>query len=165
MRRSSFHNLLLLGVLFWCLLIILPPICMMAGSEFTPLANTLYKSFSPICHQYDSRSLHLAGYKLAVCSRCTAIYLGFLVGVIVSRFLSRRRIDRTLLWWIIAVVPMLVDVVLDIIAIHASNVPTRLLTGGVFGIVAALVLTPYFIQACTELIHHKSQGVAYEPKA
>ena len=165
MNRSLCYNLLVVSIFLWCILIVVPPMCMYEGSTYTSLGFAIYKLLSPICHQSESRSLHLAGYKLAVCSRCAAIYFGFFFGVLHFRFFSHRRIRKPLIWWTIAVVPMIVDVGSDAIGVHSSDIASRLVTGGIFGILAAVILTPFVIQACMELTHHKSEGVVYEPKA
>jgi len=44
----------------------------------------LYRIYSQVCHQDPSRSFHLFGYKLGVCSRCTGIYAGALLFVLIS---------------------------------------------------------------------------------
>ncbi len=165
MKQRTFYIILLIGVLLWCTLIILPPLFMNAGSSFAPLAEVLYKSFSHVCHQYDSRSIHIDGYKFAVCGRCTAIYFGFLFGVLLIRQLSRRSLRPSVIWWVIAIVPMIVDVAADVLGLSSSTMITRLLTGGWFGIFSAVILTPYFIEACLEIFHYKSQGIPYESKA
>lgn len=165
MIRSSFHTILLIGVLLWCALVVLPPILLTVDTSYAPFADALYRGFSPICHQYDSRSLHVAGHKLAVCSRCTAIYSGFVLGVVLYRFLPRRRSLNPLVWWIVAVTPMTIDVLLSAMGFFTSTVATRLISGGFFGTIAALILTPFIIQACVELIHTQSQGAVYEPEA
>jgi len=56
----------------WCAAIIAAPLF---DSGF------LYGLFSSICHQYPERSWFLSGQPLAVCIRCTSIYVGFLVAL------------------------------------------------------------------------------------
>jgi uncharacterized membrane protein len=65
---------LLLGTTVWCLAIVAAPLF-----HLTPV----YLFFSAICHQLPTRSWHLHGEPLAVCIRCTAIYWGFLAGLLV----------------------------------------------------------------------------------
>jgi uncharacterized membrane protein len=42
-----------------------------------------YAAGSVICHQRPDRSFHLAGVQLPVCARCTGIYGGALLGIVV----------------------------------------------------------------------------------
>jgi len=65
---------LLFGTTVWCLAIVATPIF-----HLTPL----YVFFSAICHQLPARSWHIHGELLAVCIRCTAIYYGFLAGLLI----------------------------------------------------------------------------------
>ena len=39
-------------------------------------------TYAPLCHQLARRSLELAGHPLAVCARCTGLYLGGLLGLL-----------------------------------------------------------------------------------
>jgi hypothetical protein len=41
-----------------------------------PLAAAVYGIGSLVCHQLSERSFHWHGAQLAVCARCTGIYLG-----------------------------------------------------------------------------------------
>src|SRR5215471_21798892 len=59
---------LLAGATIWCLSIVAAPLLGLSW---------VYSLFSRICHQDPSRSWHLAGEPLAVCTRCTSIYIGF----------------------------------------------------------------------------------------
>jgi uncharacterized membrane protein len=153
----------LLGAALWCGIIVLP---VLAASMQLPFGSAAYKVCSLICHQDDARSLHLAGTKLAVCARCTAIYAGFLAGLLLSPWLSKRIRKNTLLWWAIAVAPMLLDVVPGLIGLHTITLDTRLITGGFFGLIAALILTPSARQGISELMMrlHLQRGNAYGPK-
>src|ERR1051325_11510290 len=100
MSHSTLHTVLIGAVLLWCLAIILPPLCLEMGPSFTPIAAGIYRMYSPICHQFDSHSIHIGGYKLAVCSRCMGIYFGFLLGWVVTRFFFRKTRLSGLRGWI-----------------------------------------------------------------
>lgn len=160
MKLSASYYVLLAGVLFWCVLIVVPPICLALGGPAAPLGNLLYSNFSHICHQYDSHSLHFFGYELGVCGRCTAIYVGFLAGVLIWPSTNRQR-DRRPSLWIPAILPMLIDVLLDAFGISPSTMLTRVLTGGWFGIFAAIMLTGLFIEGAGQLSQPKA---VYESK-
>jgi len=64
---------LFVGTILWCLAIVAAPLF-----HLTPI----YLFFSAICHQLPARSWHIHGEPLAVCIRCTAIYYGFLAGLL-----------------------------------------------------------------------------------
>ena len=166
MNRSSSYILLLLVTFCWCLGIVLPAWFSLWGSSANSLSREMYQFYSHICHQFDSRSLHVFGHKLGVCARCTAIYAGFFVGVALVPFVASDRRGKSFGWLFLAAVPMMIDVGLDMTHIHASTMVTRLVTGGVLGVAAALFLTSVIIEACSELTVGRilNRGVNDGPK-
>ncbi len=145
MNRSLAHALLVTGASVWCALLVLAPLLASAG--YSDASNFLYRLFSGVCHQFDDRSIHLFGYKLAVCSRCSAIYFGFLLGAIAWQKLRFR--SRPILW-AFAAAPMFIDVALDVIGVHPSTLSSRITTGSAFGVIAALILVPLIHEGLAE---------------
>ncbi len=150
MKRSSSYILILSAVALWCMLLVLPALVASIEPAGSGLSAPMYRFFSPICHQLDSRSLHLFGHKLAVCARCFAIYAGFLFGTGILPILRVARFVRDRRWWIAAALPMVVDVTLGVTGLHESSIATRLVSGGAFGIIAAFILVPLFQEALSE---------------
>jgi uncharacterized membrane protein len=142
----------------WCCLIVATPVMASGDGLFRLAGRASYVFFSPLCHQWESHSFHLCGEKFPVCIRCTAIYAGFLAGILlylpIGRSIERRFTARTLL--LCAVAGMIVDVALSMAGIAESTTVTRLVTGGIFGVLAAFVLTPVL----HELIASLSTGGA-----
>jgi len=68
--------LIFLGIL---LNLIFSPL-LAAAIDCPALAQVGYLVFYPFCHQLDWRSFHVHGIQLAVCARCTGIYLGLFLG-------------------------------------------------------------------------------------
>lgn len=145
--------LLLTAAALWCALIAAAPVFS------APPGGFLYRFFSPVCHQDDARSLHIFGLQLAVCARCTAIYFGFLAGVILSSFLAVGRRYPPKVLWIVAAGPMLLDVASGMLGIHDSSLVTRLVTGGLFGTVSALILTPILLEAIGEIDRRRLMAI------
>jgi uncharacterized membrane protein len=143
-RSSPAYRLLAAGSALWCLAIVLPPL-VRAFTGSGGAADALAAPFAAVCHQWDSHSLHLFGQKLAVCARCTAVYAGFLAGVLAAPSLRRR--ESTPLAWAVAAGPILADVLLDLAPGYSPGVASRLVTGGFFGVAAALLLTPIIVDA------------------
>jgi len=68
-------------------------------------------------------------------------------------------------WWAVAVLLMVIDVAFDVLGIHASTTATRVGSGLFFGINAALILTPLFLETLVTFITIQyKQGVSYESK-
>jgi uncharacterized membrane protein len=158
------YVILLVATTLWCALAISPVIVvpLWPGSSFTEL---VYGFFARICHQMDSHSLHVFGVKFAVCERCIAIYAGMLLGVLLVPILPVLRTGATRSLWLLAVAPMLADVLLNASPWYTAGVVSRLITGGYFGLAAGLLLVPPFISAYESFVRrpHPSLRRAYEP--
>ena len=129
------RRLLIGSVFFWCLVIVATPVLASYGGYAASFASLVYGIFSRICHQLDSHSFHLAGYKFAVCIRCFSIYCAFFFGIALMPMVSRTRIgdvsSRTLI--VMSLIPMGVDVLLGMSGVHQSTTLTRIATGSTFG--------------------------------
>ncbi len=149
-------TIIIAGTFLWCAGFIAAPL---TGSEL------LYRWYSPVCHQFESRSFTLLGEPLAVCIRCTSIYGAFLfmlVLILASAALRSVRV-RTVLLLIISASPMAVDGLLTLFSLHESTTISRILTGVLFGGGMALLL--HF--PLSETIHPfvTKKETAYELKA
>jgi uncharacterized membrane protein len=75
MMRSRTHLILIAGSLVWLTAIVLAPILHL---------DLVYRFFALICHQNPLRSWSIGATPLPVCIRCTSIYAGFLVAIVLS---------------------------------------------------------------------------------
>ncbi len=131
------------------------------------MSEILYTGFHRVCHQFDSRSLHVFGKPLAVCSRCTAVYGAFLLGTLAYPIVSdvRRPRQPSKLLLGLALAPMVLDVFFALLGVHETNTLTRLVTGSVFGILIPFVIIPVILGAVREhptttpVVIHQSKGV------
>lgn len=158
MNDTSFttraHAAIALAVGMWCALFIAAPLL---GTRFPEIASVLYALFSQICHQMDSRSFHLAGHKLGVCFRCTAIYSSFFLTILFIPFfkkVSSRVVSSILLF---SLLPMVVDVAADTLGLHTSSTVSRLLTGSIAGAGLAVTLLPLLLEALNTIRAHQEQ--------
>ena len=110
---------------------------LLLSSPFQTAAFFTYLPFSFICHQMPERSFMLLGHPLAVCHRCSGIYLGFFLGTLLSSFLLRipRRLWRACV--LSAVSFLALDALLPLTGIWIGFWLCRFLTGLIFGVVAA----------------------------
>lgn len=86
---------LLLGIaLIWVAAIVAAPYLVTYADPGSPMfvaGGGIYVLGSVVCHQIAHRSFHLAGAQLAVCARCTGLYLLAPVGVLLALGQSGRR--------------------------------------------------------------------------
>ena len=152
MNPRKTYVLILTGAALWCGLILLAPYL---ASVASPLSEFVYRSFHPICHQLPERSFHIFDEKLAVCSRCSSIYVAFLVGILAYPFIrlpnnpflqhSNAPVLHNLTKpsvLIVTLLPMVIDVGLDMVGLHESDAVTRTLTGTLFGFVVTFFVLP-----------------------
>ncbi len=165
--KSPITRVILSAAFVWCAALLLPPVLLSLGPPWAAAAHRLYEFFSPICHQLDDHSLHLFGYKLAVCARCFAIYAAFAAGGLVISFVPLPRPSNARLVWLAGSLPMLLDVALDSAGLHSSTIATRVITGGFFGVTAAFIILPLAVEAAAGIFHHltTSRGTKHELQA
>jgi uncharacterized membrane protein len=90
--------------------------------------------FRILCHGRPERCLSLWGVPMPICARCTAIYAGFLAGVIVFRIVPRLQ-ERTARYVLmVAVAPMALDGLTQLARLRESTNELRLESGLAAGV-------------------------------
>jgi uncharacterized membrane protein len=90
--------------LVWLVLLVSAPSMGAWHRPFPKLSAAVYLAGRSVCHQRPERSFHAVDSQLPVCARCTGIYAGAPVGVLLallfwrhpSRYLSRSTSRRAL---------------------------------------------------------------------
>lgn len=137
---------------FICLLILIAPI--LAYYLFPILSSAAYLIFSGVCHQIPERSFWISGHPLAVCHRCTGVYLGLFLGSLMETFPVHRSPRHRRNWLIAAMAPLLLDALLPYIGLWQSNPFSRFATGLLLGAVASQIFT----RGVVEFFHETSWG-------
>ena len=135
---------------FWtilCILVVGAPV--LASQKHYVLSSFIYLVYSGVCHQIPERSFFLAGFPLAVCHRCSGIYLGFIAGSLVKNPFIYRSPRARRSWIIVSMIPVFLDVSLPFAGIAESTPISRFLTGLLFG----TMLSSIFLYGITELLH------------
>jgi uncharacterized membrane protein len=133
-----------LAAIAWFLLVALAP-------ELPPtLAAIVYAAGSLVCHQLPERSFHWHGAQLAVCARCTGIYLGTCSAAVLAplppsmyvRWSGSRR--RT--GWLLAAaaVPTVATVMAEWAGWWSPSSAVRAGTGVLLGVAGAVVVVAAF---------------------
>src|SRR5687768_8245933 len=112
-----------------------------AGSH---LANSIYGGFAVVCHQLPERSYFIFGHKLAVCSRCTGLYAGFALTLLLYPLLRPLgSVDwPPPVWLVLSALPMTIDFGLTFLGIWENIHSSRLLTGLLLGSVSVFYVLP-----------------------
>lgn len=151
----------LLSITLWLLATVIPSYFQTQGQPL--LAFLIRKVFSPVCHQMVDRSFWLWGYPLAVCSRCSGIYSGVLLGAIFYPLLKSYQksdlLSRSYL--IVMLLPTSIDFLFGALHLventHFSRFFTGVLAG--FGLASYIVLAIIsLVLEITETILDKGKG-------
>src|SRR5882762_7980655 len=128
-------------------------------------AAPIYKAFSFVCHQIPERSFHLAGYKFAVCSRCTGLYSGFALAVLIYPIVRSLRQTETpsIVWLFLATVPLVIDFSLGYFSIWQNNHASRFATGALLGSVAVFYILPGLIELSSRIRFTKKATLEASP--
>jgi uncharacterized membrane protein len=144
-RPLLIWSIIAASALFLVLLIIAAPLAVASGR--TVLGLTLYQAFSHLCHQDPDRSFFVAGYKFGVCARCTGLYFGFALTVLIYPLLRPLRTSDTpqRKWLFVAAVPIAFDFALGFFGIWQNTHLSRVATGALLGATAVFYVMPGFV--------------------
>lgn len=81
-----------------------------------------------LCHGRSDRCLSISGYEFPICARCTAIYLGFLAGLIYELYFGLPP-KEFLGIYLLLILPTGIDGLTQLIFDRESNNAIRLITG------------------------------------
>ncbi len=141
-RSKVIYGALLVCSLAWLGLIFAAPSLMARRNVIASIM--VYQAFSVICHQIPERSFLIGGFPLGVCSRCTGIYAGFLLGLFfypIVRNLSAATFPERR-WLVFAAIPLSIDFAVGLIGVFNNNLFSRTVTGLLFGIVLVYYILP-----------------------
>lgn len=164
---KNYHKIIYIIILFvavlWCAGILIAPQFAEFNGIRAEISSFLYSFYSKSCHQLDDRSLHLAGYKLGVCSRCTFIYFAFLFSTIIFPFIRKLNNTNMPAVWILLAAAALVgiDAGLDLFDIAKNTYLTREITGAMLGSILPFYIIPGTIKVFDEFFE-KDKSFAAE---
>jgi len=102
--------------------------------------NFVYSCGDRLCHQKADRSLSINGNQMPFCTRCTAIWLGFAIGLGFMIFYKIVLDEKFLILIIIGIVPIAIDGVGQLLNLWESTNIVRFITGLLVGIVTGLAI-------------------------
>jgi len=129
-----------------CALVLAAPLLAWCGCPKS--AAAIYFFFSRICHQMPERSFALLGYSLAVCHRCSGIYLGFFIGTFIDIPWMHRSPKIRRFWTLAAIFPLAADFLISYSGLWTNTCVSRFATGLIFGI----VVSSLFVRGLAEFL-------------
>ncbi len=112
-------------------------------------AGVIYTLYRLTCHQLPERSFFISGHKVAICARCSGIYLAFWSMGLLYGLWSLLPFSRRCHWpplslrvLFILLLPMAIDGVTQLLGLRASTNLLRALTGALAGSGFGLFIYP-----------------------
>lgn len=143
-------------LLLWLLVLIVSLLFLIAifgapvamATEHPAVGLTTYQSLHVLCHQIPERSFFIAGYKLAVCARCTGLYAGFAAAALCYPLVGSLRRAQTpdRKWLFLAAAPLAIDFALGFFDIWENTHWSRFATGVLLGGVTVFFVVPGLVE-------------------
>jgi len=100
---------------------------------------------------------NLIGYKFPVCTRCFAVYIAMLVGVI-AYIIRKDKFKPPSIWlFILLILPLSLDGSLQFLGLHQSTNTLRTVTGFIAGLVVPIYLLPILTKMLNIFLEYKSK--------
>ena len=96
--------------------------------------NIAYGFGDRLCHQRADRSFFINGNQMPFCARCTAIFIGLVIGLIVILFYRIELNERFIFFIFLSLVPIGIDGTGQLFGLWESSNLSRTLTGLILGI-------------------------------
>ena len=95
------------------------------------------------------------GWKIAYCQRDVAIYGSILIAGLIYGLIRRRWREWKMpfRYYLLFLIPMAIDGLLQLVGLHESNWILRTITGAIFGIGSVLFAYPYLDQGMLDVRH------------
>jgi uncharacterized membrane protein len=161
-RRGKSSRLIILiffiPFFIWALLQFIAPIALPTGSiddlsGYSTIAeneeiidtmpfpwNSVYSSGDVLCHEKAERSFFINGNQMPFCSRCTAIWLGFAIGLGFMVFYKIELDEKFFILIVIGFVPIGIDGIGQLLGFWESTNVIRVITGLLIGIVCGMAI-------------------------
>jgi uncharacterized membrane protein len=138
-----------------------PCTLLLAGSPVFASQFESYRTVYPIlkyffhfgCHQRLARSIIVHNLPLLVCARCTGIYTGFTVGLLISPLLFKLRVNSSRKLYLLLMLPVIIDVFGILVGLWQYDLLRAALTGLPLGSAGALLIYEFFLppkESCRE---------------
>ena len=123
-------------------LVVIAPVARARGFNFSALL--IYEAFGKVCNRIPARSFYIEGHAFAVCARCTGIYFGFAMGVLLYPLVrSLNNVNAPARkWLLIGLAPTALDFALDLLGLRTNTHLSRSVTGALAGAVVAFYVVP-----------------------
>lgn len=115
---------------------------LMERSGLPTVASLIRAAYRPVCHQIPGRCLDVVGHPAALCARCTGIYFGGSLGLLLALVPAiLARVRPSFSWLALAAAPVIVDVACGLVFEWGLPMWPRLATAVPAGLASGLFLS------------------------
>ena len=123
--------------------------------------NFVYSAGDRLCHQKAERSFFINGNQMPFCSRCTAIWIGLVIGLLVMIFYKIDFDEKILFLLLIGIAPLGIDGFGQLFGLWESLNLIRLLTGLFTGVVCGIAFGVIIDEFKDMYINRARKSVSY----
>ncbi len=102
--------------------------------------NNIYQCGDALCHQKADRSFFINDNQMPFCARCTAIWIGLVIGLGFMVFYKIKLDEKFLIIILIGAIPIGIDGLGQLFHLWESNNIIRLITGMLIGIICGIAI-------------------------
>lgn len=106
--------------------------------KMNPFAASIYFLGDMFCTEISGHSYYLNGNQMPFCARCTSIFIGLVVGMLIA-IVFDPKVNIFLI--VLAFIPILIDGGLQLLTSYQSTNPLRVITGLLAGVAVSLYLS------------------------
>lgn len=139
MKRTFYLKIIFLGLLLLNLLNWLAPILANSSNVVLQWAGAgIYFLLDPACHQQPDRSFFINGLPMALCVRCTFIYLGMLIGLLILLFKKELHLPEFV--FVSFLIFLILEIGSEVIGLYSNFKLLRSISGLASGILLIIFL-------------------------
>ena len=120
--------------------------------------NFLYSCGDRLCHQKAERSFFLNDNQMPFCSRCSAIWIGLVIGLGILIFYTIVLDEKFLYLILLSFIPIGVDGVGQLIGLWESTNGIRVITGVIVGITCGMAIG-IIIDELKDVVYHSYRNL------
>ena len=100
--------------------------------------NGIYATGDILCHQKVERTIMFNGNQMPFCSRCTAIWIGLVIGLGAMIFYRIPLDEKFIVLMVLCMIPIAIDGLGQLVQLWESSTASRIITGLLIGTICGI---------------------------
>ena len=120
--------------------------------------GSIYSCGDSLCHQKESRSFFINANQMPFCARCTAIWLGIVIGLFFMLLYNIPLSDKFVIVMIAGLIPIGFDGIGQLLGFWESNNIIRVATGLPIGIICGIAIAMIINETSEIVVSRKTKS-------